>query len=66
MVCPICKKALDDAEREKPKSSYPFCGERCKLIDLGRWLDDRYQISVDREDEDEKSGRGEKDESTDI
>jgi uncharacterized protein len=25
---------------------YPFCSERCKLIDLGRWLDGKYQIPV--------------------
>ena len=25
----------------------PFCSERCKLVDLGRWLDGRYQIPVE-------------------
>jgi endogenous inhibitor of DNA gyrase (YacG/DUF329 family) len=23
----------------------PFCGERCKLIDLHRWLNEEYRIS---------------------
>ena len=23
--------------------SFPFCGERCRLIDLGRWLDEDYR-----------------------
>lgn len=23
----------------------PFCSYRCKLIDLGRWLDEEYKIS---------------------
>jgi endogenous inhibitor of DNA gyrase (YacG/DUF329 family) len=23
----------------------PFCSERCKLVDLGRWLDGTYNIS---------------------
>ena len=23
----------------------PFCGERCKLIDLGAWAEERYRIS---------------------
>jgi len=32
---------------------YPFCGERCKLIDLGRWLDGKYQIPVVEEGEQE-------------
>ncbi len=24
----------------------PFCSERCKLIDLGRWLSEDYRIKV--------------------
>jgi len=22
----------------------PFCSERCKLIDLGRWIDEEYRV----------------------
>ncbi len=22
----------------------PFCGERCRLVDLGRWLDGDYRL----------------------
>jgi endogenous inhibitor of DNA gyrase (YacG/DUF329 family) len=29
---------------------FPFCGERCQLIDLGRWLDGKYQIPVQEAD----------------
>ena len=47
MRCPICKKPVDDTEIDQAKSPYPFCSERCKLIDLGRWLDGKYQIAVD-------------------
>jgi len=36
--------------------AFPFCSERCKLIDLGRWLDGRYQVPVQKEDEDEAAG----------
>ena len=25
----------------------PFCSERCKLIDLGGWAEERYSISGD-------------------
>ncbi len=25
----------------------PFCSERCRLIDLRRWLDERYSIPVE-------------------
>ena len=56
MLCPICKRPVSEAERDKPRSTYPFCTERCKLVDLGRWLDGRYQIPVAEDDEDE-SGR---------
>ncbi len=24
----------------------PFCSERCKLIDLGRWLSEDYRLKV--------------------
>ncbi len=26
---------------------YPFCSQRCKLIDLGRWLNEQYSIDRD-------------------
>ena len=40
MKCPICKKEVT-AEGE----FYPFCSERCKLIDLGNWASEKYIIS---------------------
>jgi hypothetical protein len=51
MQCPICGKPVSEREEER-SDAYPFCSERCKLIDLGRWLRGKYQIPVvDREDE---------------
>ena len=38
--CPTCKK--DVAEDAK---SFPFCSERCRLVDLGNWLDGKYRIA---------------------
>ena len=32
---------------------FPFCSPRCRTIDLGRWLGERYGIA--REDTDEPS-----------
>ena len=26
---------------------FPFCSERCKMVDLGRWLGGHYHISTD-------------------
>jgi len=58
MRCPICKRDVDDAEVRKEKSVYPFCGERCKLIDLGRWLSGRYQIrAIDEDGASREDGR---------
>lgn len=41
VACPQCqKKAAWDI-----KNPYrPFCSERCKLIDLGAWASESYQI----------------------
>jgi endogenous inhibitor of DNA gyrase (YacG/DUF329 family) len=50
MVCPICKKPVDEP-KEGERSFFPFCSERCKLIDLGRWLNGAYQIPVKDDDE---------------
>ncbi len=45
LKCPICKKpALMDRE-ENPY--LPFCSERCRTIDLGAWLDEKYVIEGD-------------------
>ena len=41
-LCPTCKKGL--ARRGQP--GFPFCSERCRLVDLQGWLDERYRIPV--------------------
>jgi endogenous inhibitor of DNA gyrase (YacG/DUF329 family) len=46
-VCPICKITVRPPADPQAKSPFPFCSERCKLIDLGRWLNGRYQIPTD-------------------
>jgi endogenous inhibitor of DNA gyrase (YacG/DUF329 family) len=40
--CPICKKRV-----EPEAKTFPFCSERCRLIDLGHWLGGRYAIAGD-------------------
>ena len=47
MRCPVCKREFDQATSK----ALPFCSDRCRLIDLGRWLDGKYQIPVVDEDE---------------
>jgi uncharacterized protein len=42
--CPICHKP-HSLEGSALNPFRPFCSERCKLIDLGSWLDGSYKIS---------------------
>lgn len=51
--CPMCHKAAAPA---KDNASFPFCSRRCKLLDLGNWLDERYLVP-ERSPFDEDDGR---------
>ena len=37
--CPICKKAVKSDNAESP-----FCSDRCRTIDLGKWASGAYVI----------------------
>jgi endogenous inhibitor of DNA gyrase (YacG/DUF329 family) len=50
--CPICKKATD-SELDK---DFPFCSERCRLLDLGAWASEKYVVSDPIFDEEELEG----------
>ncbi len=40
--CPKCGKATEYS----PENEYrPFCSKRCRLIDLGEWIDGNYKIN---------------------
>jgi endogenous inhibitor of DNA gyrase (YacG/DUF329 family) len=39
--CPICRKPV--APRAS-NAAFPFCSDRCKLLDLGKWLGEDYRI----------------------
>ena len=41
LPCPVCDVPLPGPWQEYPE--FPFCSRRCKLIDLGRWLDEGYR-----------------------
>ena len=43
--CPTCRKIV---LRDDP--DFPFCGERCRLIDLGKWASGAYRISSPADD----------------
>ncbi len=39
--CPVCRKpAAPRAENR----AHPFCSDRCRLLDLGKWLGEAYRI----------------------
>lgn len=39
--CPICKTATDsDLHKD-----FPFCSEKCRLLDLGAWASEKYVVS---------------------
>jgi uncharacterized protein len=40
LKCPICKKPVKSATPD-----FPFCSERCRLIDLGKWASGAYVIT---------------------
>ena len=52
--CPICRKPVEpphDAAPADASKYFPFCSDRCRLIDLGRWLDGKYQVPVVEDDD---------------
>jgi len=38
--CPICKKEVAPGSPD-----FPFCSERCRIVDLGNWASEKYVIS---------------------
>jgi uncharacterized protein len=44
--CPICGKPASVA-------SHPFCSERCRDVDLNRWLSGSYVIPGRKDDEED-------------
>lgn len=67
--CPICHKPVNMPVDHSGLSTFPFCSDRCRLVDLGRWLNGKYQIPVvseeDNQDDPDENGpvfrRGEDD-----
>lgn len=40
LQCPTCLKDVD----WEASPARPFCSERCRLIDLGKWSDEAFRI----------------------
>lgn len=41
--CPTCGNPVTWSDASPFR---PFCSERCKLIDLGAWADERYRVAA--------------------
>jgi len=47
--CPICKQPADS----DTSGDFPFCSERCRLLDLGNWSMEKYKVAAPVMDESE-------------
>jgi len=46
LKCPTCKKAIV----KSTDPDFPFCSDRCRVIDLGKWASGGYVISEPLQD----------------
>lgn len=44
--CPICHTPVSTEPPARP-ASFPFCCERCRMRDLGLWLEEGYSVPVE-------------------
>lgn len=51
LKCPTCGRATPVSQAKH----LPFCSDRCRLIDLGRWLDEEHAVPAAAEDEDDST-----------
>jgi uncharacterized protein len=51
--CPSCRLLVKLPPENK---TFPFCSERCRTIDLGRWLGEEFRVPTRQVEEDEDGG----------
>jgi endogenous inhibitor of DNA gyrase (YacG/DUF329 family) len=39
--CPICKNPTDS----ETHPHFPFCSDRCRILDLSNWASEKYRVS---------------------
>ena len=47
ILCPTCRKLVSPEGED-----FPFCSDRCRLIDLGKWASGDYKIYTPIQDPD--------------
>jgi uncharacterized protein len=55
VLCPTCGLPFESTETP----AMPFCSERCRLIDLGRWLNEEQGLPVEPGDDETDNGESE-------
>ena len=48
LLCPTCSQTIYWTDEYAHK---PFCSERCRLIDLGHWVEERYKFETEETEE---------------
>lgn len=48
VACPTCGREVEWTEEQRWR---PFCSERCQLIDLGAWFEEKRAVPGERLDE---------------
>jgi endogenous inhibitor of DNA gyrase (YacG/DUF329 family) len=43
-ICPACRKAVPTVDTLRP-STFPFCNERCRMVDLDKWFAGDYVLA---------------------
>lgn len=55
--CPSCRKQLPPVVEGQPwPRNFPFCSDRCRTVDLGRWLQEEYRVPVKAEEDEDGDG----------
>jgi uncharacterized protein len=52
--CPRCRKETEYSPQNEWR---PFCSERCKMIDLGKWAAEDYRVESETPANDEPSSK---------
>jgi endogenous inhibitor of DNA gyrase (YacG/DUF329 family) len=47
LFCPTCRKVVLASD-----DYFPFCSDRCRILDLGKWASGEYKISSPIQDPD--------------
>ena len=47
LFCPTCRKVVLASSED-----FPFCSDRCRILDLGKWASGEYKVSSPIQDPD--------------